>query len=36
MPTLDAILEDIVEEKGNDFRMWLTSMPSDRFPVSIL
>src|SRR4051794_5121986 len=36
MPTLDAILEEIKEEKDNNFRIWLTSMPSDKFPVSIL
>jgi len=36
MPTLDGMIEEIVEEKGNQFRMWLTSMPSDKFPVTIL
>lgn len=36
MPTLDAILEKIEKDPNSEFRMWLTSMPSDRFPVSIL
>ena len=36
MPTLDGIIEQIVEDKGSAFRIWLTSMPSEKFPVSIL
>ena len=36
MPTLDGIIEEIVQEPQSRFRMWLTSMPSDRFPVNIL
>ena len=36
MPILDAIIEEIHEDKGSAFRIWLTSMPSDKFPVSIL
>jgi len=36
MPTLDAIIENIQEDKNSQFRLWLTSMPSDTFPVSIL
>ena len=36
MPILDAIIEDIAEDKSSNFRIWLTSMPSDKFPVSIL
>ena len=36
MPVLDGIIEQIEENKGTNFRIWLTSMPSDRFPVSIL
>jgi len=36
MPDLDAIIENIEENKGSRFRMWLTSMPSDKFPVTIL
>lgn len=36
MPTLDAIIEAIVEDKTSAFRLWLTSMPSEVFPVSVL
>jgi dynein heavy chain len=36
MPTLDGIIEQITEDKGSNFRLWLTSMPSEKFPVSIL
>lgn len=36
MPILDGIIEQIVEDKGSAFRLWLTSMPSEIFPVSIL
>ena len=36
MPVLDAIIEDIKEDRNSRFRMWLTSMPSDKFPVTIL
>lgn len=36
MPALDAIIEDVAEDRSSSFRIWLTSMPSDKFPVSIL
>lgn len=35
MPILDAILEEIELDDSN-FRIWLTTMPSDKFPVSIV
>ncbi|KAL8563604.1 Dynein heavy chain 1, axonemal [Nucella lapillus] len=37
MPSLEALVEQIDPQKvQKDFRLWLTSMPSDRFPVFIL
>ena len=41
MPILDGIIEDIDNGENpmppnSQFRIWLTSMPSDKFPVSIL
>lgn len=36
MPILDGLIENIEEDKNSKFRMWLTSMPSDKFPVTIL
>eukprot|EP00494_Astrolonche_serrata_P006994 UN07019 len=37
MPTLEKIVEKIPSNRPhNDFRLWLTSMPSKDFPISIL
>lgn len=33
---MDGIIEDVVPDAQSKFRMWLTSMPSERFPVNIL
>ncbi|XP_062843095.1 dynein axonemal heavy chain 1 [Trichomycterus rosablanca] len=37
MPALERLIENIDPDKVHrDFRLWLTSLPSNRFPVSIL
>jgi dynein heavy chain len=37
MPALDRIIDNITMDKVHrDFRLWLTSMPSAKFPVTIL
>ena len=36
MPTLEKIVDNLSKETHENFRLWLTSMPSKVFPVSIL
>jgi dynein heavy chain len=36
MPELEQVVEKFSEENHSDFRLWLTSMPSNKFPVSVL
>jgi dynein heavy chain len=36
MPTLDGLIEEIVPDPTSAFRVWLTTMPSDQFPVTIV
>jgi dynein heavy chain len=36
MPKLEVIVENLNNQNHSDFRMWLTSMPNDKFPVSTL
>lgn len=36
MPILDGLIEEIVPDPTSLFRIWLTTMPSDKFPVTIV
>jgi len=36
MPKMEQIVESIDDTKHRDFRLWLTSMPTKAFPVSVL
>jgi len=36
MPQLDALIEDIVYDENASFRIWMTTEPSDKFPVTIV
>lgn len=36
MPKLEIIVENLNNQIHPDFRMWLTSMPNEKFPVSTL
>jgi dynein heavy chain len=36
MPKLERIVENLDDSSHRDFRLWMTSMPSKAFPVSVL
>jgi len=36
LPKLEAIVESLTEQVNPDFRLWMTSMPTEKFPVSVL
>lgn len=36
MPRLEYIVENLDDSNHRDFRLWMTSMPSKSFPVSVL
>lgn len=36
MNDLERICEDIDESASKDYRLWLTSMPTNSFPISVL
>jgi dynein heavy chain len=36
MPIMDALVEEIEPDKNSNFRIWLTTMPSNAFPVTIV
>lgn len=36
MPTLDALVEEIELDRNSQFRIWLTTMPTNAFPVTVV
>mmetsp|Transcript_6478 Transcript_6478/g.8703 ORF Transcript_6478/g.8703 Transcript_6478/m.8703 type:complete len:191 (-) Transcript_6478:825-1397(-) len=36
MPTLDALIEEVKASEESSFRIWMTTEPSDKFPVTIV
>jgi len=36
MPRLEMLCENLLEGDNPDFRLWMTSMPTPKFPVSVL
>jgi len=36
MPTLDALIEEIEKDLTSCFRIWLTTMPTNAFPVTVV
>ena len=36
MPTLDGLIEEVIFDNSSTFRIWLTTMPSSQFPVTIV
>ena len=36
MPQLDAIIEEVKYDRDASFRIWMTTEPSDKFPVTIV
>jgi len=36
MPILDGIIDNTKPDESSGFRLWLTTLPSDKFPVTIV
>jgi dynein heavy chain len=36
MPQLDALIEEVKYDRDASFRIWMTTEPSDKFPVTIV